>query len=175
MYPLAGFCFVAAALMFGASPAGAGEKQAVEAVAVYLAPPESQEVKVTPSGNVHLKGEQAFAAMFSQNELINGLLTWEGNGNLDDKLDGNGGGTGILQVGTWAGIDSGKPVFTPSGNVWRTKWEFKGNLNGPYTVRVIGHGLTGEVEGMQFKFEAQWVDIGVEHYVGEILDPAAKK
>ena len=68
------------------------------------------------------------------------------------------------------------PVFAPSpnGGRWVTKWEGKGNPNGSYEVKVIGHGIAGEVEGMQFGLAAQGGG-GVDNYSGQLLDPHAEK
>jgi hypothetical protein len=173
---VSGLVSVAAALLVWACPTAAGVKQAVEIAAIYLAQPTIGEVDVTPSLNVHIKGLKATQMMLSENPLVTGRLSWKGNVNVDAQGNGVGAGTGTFEVGTWA-LSSGVPVFTPSplSGQWETKFEIKGNLNGPYTVKVIGHGVAGEVEGMQFIFEARWISTGVDAYSGEILNPHAKK
>ena len=161
-----------AALLLWAWPATAGEKQAASVVGTYLGLDLGQASQ-TPSGNMHLKDVVAVVMMISDNPLVNGRLTWTGNINTDAQGNGVGSGTGVFEVGTWDFI-SGAPVFTASEGLWVTKWEFKGNMFGPYTVKVIAHGVAGEVEGMQFDFAAQGGG-GIDYYSGSILDPHATK
>ena len=68
------------------------------------------------------------------------------------------------------------PVFIPSptGGLWVTKWEMRGNPTGFYEGKVMGHGIAGEVEGMQFDLAGQGGG-GVDSYSGEILDPQAEE
>ena len=58
--------------------------------------------------------------------------------------------------------------------MWVTKWEIKGNPNSFYEGKVMGHGVAGEVEGMQFDLAAKGGG-GVDYYSGPVLDPHAKK
>ncbi len=163
-----------AALLVWAGPVTAGEKQAVEITGQYLAIDWGQ-TSVTPSGNVHVVGLSATVMMVSDNPLVTGRLTWVGIWNGDAELNGGGSGTGLFEVGTWD-LSSGVPVFTPSptGALWVTKWEMRGNPNGPYEGKVMGHGIAGEVEGMQFDL-AGLGGAGVDNYSGEVLDPQAEE
>jgi hypothetical protein len=160
-----------AALLLWAWPATAGEKTEVSVVGTYLALDMGQASQ-TPSGNMHIKDVVAVVMMISDNPLVTGKLTWTGDINTDALANGGGSGTGVFEVGTWD-FSSGAPEFTSSEGLWVTKWEFRGNMFGPYTVKVIAHGVDGEVEGMQYSFTAQGGG-GVDNYSGTILDPHAK-
>ena len=164
---------VSAASLVWAWPATAGEKQTVEIMAQYIAVNWGQ-ASATPSGNIHVKGMGATAMMMSANPLVTGRLAWVGDWNGDAELNGGGAGTGVFEVGTWD-RSSGVPVFIPSptGGQWVTKWEMKGNPNGTYEGKVMGHGVAGEVEGMQFDLAGQGGG-GVDYYSGQLLDPHAK-
>lgn len=164
-----------AALLVWARPATAGEKQSVEAVAYYLSF-DTGLTTVTPSGNIHFRGMRAVCMVVSNNRLVNGRITWEGNFEGDEELNGAGSGTGIFEVGTWD-LSAGSPVFTPSpaGGLWVTKWEARGSLAGlGYAGKVVGHGIAGEVEGMQDSFYFHGGGT-TDYYTGQILDPHAKK
>jgi hypothetical protein len=163
------------ALLVLAWPVTAGVKQTVEATGIYLAIDMGQASQ-TPSGNIHVKNISAVVMMESANPLLNGRLTWVGDWNGDAQLNGGGQGTGVFEVGTWAGDLSSGLVFTPSasGGTWVTKWEVKGNPAGPYAGKVTGHGVAGEVEGMQFD-AALTGGAGVDDYSVQLLDPHAQK
>jgi hypothetical protein len=162
---------MAIALLLG-TLAIAGEKvdkkQVIQITAQYLAAPILGEPRKTPNLKMQIDILEAIVAMVSENPLVTGLLTYTGQLNVDSEGNGVGGGTGLLTV-----IDG--DTQAPTGGLWRTKWEFKGNMNGPYTVKVIGHGIAGEVEGMQFSAVATWVEPGLEHYEGQLLNPKAPK
>ena len=164
---------VLAALLVWAWPATAGEKQTVEIVATYLASDWGQ-ASVTPSGNIHIKDMGATCMMVSDNPLVTGRLVWVGNANGDAELNAVGAGTGVFEVGTWDLSNPQQPVFTPSpaGGLWVTKWEMKGQFPVNYEGKVMGHGVAGEVEGMQFDLAGQGGG-GVDYYSGELLDPQA--
>jgi hypothetical protein len=164
-----------AALLVWASPAAAGEKQSVEAVASYLSFDFGQ-TSVTPSGNIHLNSMGAVCVVVSANPLVTGRLTWVGDFQGDGQLNGSGSGTGNWEVGTWD-LSSGVPIFKPSpaGGLWVTKWEARGSLAGlGYTGKFVAHGVAGEVEGMQENLEFAGGGL-TDYYTGQILDPHAKK
>jgi len=50
----------------------------------------------------------------------------------------------------------------------------KGNPTGSYEGKVMGHGIAGEVEGMQFDLAGQG-GAGVDDYSGQLLDPQAEE
>jgi len=102
-------------------------------------------------------------------KLFNGRLTWVGDWNGDAQLNGSGQGTGVFEVGTWD--SSGAFTPSPSGGTWVTKWEVFVNPAGHYTGKVIGHGVAGEVDGMQFDAALAWTGPGVEDYTIQFLDP----
>jgi hypothetical protein len=164
----------AAALVVWAWPVNAGEKQTVEGVGTYIGFNPGQ-TRATPSGNLHITGMEAEAVVVTDNPLLSGRLTWVGIWNSDAELNGGGSGNGVLEVGTWE-FTTGGPVFTPSptGGKWVTKWEMKGNLNGPYEGKVIMHGIAGEVDGMQYDSDVEGGG-GFDYYTGQLLDPHAKK
>jgi hypothetical protein len=105
--------------------------------------------------------------MVSENPLAAGKLTVTGQFNGDLDLDGVGSGSSVFEVGTWD-LSTGTPVFTPSaaGGRWTARWELKGVLAGACTVKAIGHGISGEVEGMMYSVEGvnAW-DSSLEMYV----------
>jgi hypothetical protein len=165
-----------AALLVWAWPALAGVKHAVEAVAIYLSL-DPGEARATPSGNVHVKDMGAVCMMVSENPLFAGRLTWTGNFEGDAQMNGAGSGTGVFEVGTWD-LSSDVPVFIPSstGGRWVTKWEARGSLSGlGYVGKVVGHGIAGEVEGMQFDVELVGGITGADYYSGQLLNPQAEK
>jgi hypothetical protein len=170
-----GMLAVMAALLLWAWPATAGEKQSVNAVATYLSFDFGQ-TSVTPSGNIHLNSMGAVCMVLSANPLATGRLTWVGDFEGDAQLNGSGAGTGIFEVGTWD-FSSGVPVFesSPAGGLWVTKWETRGSLAGlGYAGKVVGHGVAGEVEGMQENLDFEGGG-GPDQYTGWLLDPHAKK
>ncbi len=115
--------------------------------------------------------------MVADNPLLTGRYTAEAICNLDAQLTGVFSGKGVIEVGAWALVD-GVPVFTPSatGGKWVVKSESKGNLYGPFESKLVGHGIAGEVEGMQFVLTGQEPEgAPYELFSGEILDPHAQK
>lgn len=162
-----------ATLLVFALPAVAGEKQEVFCTGEGLAFDPGQTT-VTPSGRVHLRGMGSEAKMESANPLFTGRLTWVGNFNGDATLTGVGSGTGVFEIGTWDS-STAPPVFTPSpaGGVYVTKWEGRGNPLGPYEIKIIGHGIAGEVEGMQFNVTGVG-SLFLTYYNGQLLDPHHK-
>ena len=170
-----GLWAAAVALYLGlAWAASAGEKQDIQVAGIYIAYDTGQG-GTTPGGTAHYKGVHAVVIMLSDNPLTNGRLSWQGNSNADPAGNFAGSGTGLFEVGTW---DLDTLTFTPSGGVWVTKWEGKGLVENAipisYTVKVIGHGVAGEVEGMHFDVEAVGGG-GFDFYSGQLLDPHAKK
>ena len=163
-----------AAVLVWAWPATAGQKQAVEAVSVTLSFDPGQ-ASATPGGNIHIKGMTAVNMLVSENPLFTGRLTWVGNFNGDAQLNGVGSGTGMFEVGTWD-LSSGAPVFIPSpaGGLYVTTWQGQGNPISAYEVKVVGHGIAGEVAGMQFDVIGNG-DLFSTLYSGELLDPHAEK
>ncbi len=165
-----------AVVLVWAGPSIAGVKQTFTGGSWYLAL-NLGEWSVTPSGNIHVRGMGGVEMWVADNALPTGRLTFEGNGNYDAQLNGVGSGTGVLEVGTWAVVDD-VPVFTasPTGGQWVVQWEAKGNLFGPLEVKFVGHGVAGEVEGMQFVLTGQRSQ-GAPSALGsgEILDPHEQK
>ncbi|MHC1764643.1 MAG: hypothetical protein AB9869_10090 [Verrucomicrobiia bacterium] len=166
---------VLAALLVWPRPALAGNR---EAVAVELTGYDGmREIVTTPSGNIHMYLE-VWNVVTSENPLLNGRWFYKGHQNLD--ADGytsgwSGGGTGVLEVGTWA-LKNGKWVFTPSpgGGVWESVWHGTRPAGGVPEVRIIAHGVAGEVKGMQLTL----VSVDWQHStvcIGELLDPKAGK
>jgi hypothetical protein len=142
------------ALLGLAGPVGAGEKQDVEITAIYLAAPALGEPRETPSGNIHFRGVIATPIMMlANNPLLTGRLTWVGDFNLDADWMGVGAGTGILEVGTWNGLE-----FTPSGGVWVTKWEGKGDMRTAYEIKVMAHGVLGKSRVWWLTWRSQVVE-----------------
>jgi hypothetical protein len=170
-----GMLAVMAALLLWAWPATAGEKQAVENMAITI-DFDSGQTSATPSGNVHIRNLRAVYMVLSDNPLVAGRLTVVGDFNADAQLNGVGSGKSTFEIGTWD-LSTGAPVFIPSptGGLFLGTWESKGNLAGPFTVQSAGHGVAGEVEGMQFNAEGQAPDALSSHYTGWLLDPHAKK
>jgi hypothetical protein len=163
------------ALLALAWPVSAGVKQTVEVTGIYLAVDWGQAKPPTLSGNTHVKNLSAVVMMVSANPLLNGRLTWVGEWNGDAQLNGGGQGTGVFELGTWALTTDGWE-FTPSarGGLWVTKWEVFGNPTGATAGKVMGHGVAGEVEGMQFD-AAQTGSLGVDLYNIQLLDPHAPR
>jgi hypothetical protein len=163
-----------ATLLVLAGPAAAGQKVTAESVSDAIAF-DPGTVAVTRSGNLHFTGMRSVNIVLSDNPLATGRLTCVGDFQGDAELNGAGHGKGIFEVGTWD-FSPDVPVFTrsPAGGLWVTTWQSQGNLLGPFDVNVVGHGVAGEVEGMQFQAEAQG-DAGTGHYAIQLLDPHAKK
>ena len=163
-------------LLVWASPTAAGVKWDAEIDGFFYDGVPGQW-SVTPSGNIHIDGMLTVVRMISDNPLLNGRLTWVGNINADAEFNGVGSGTGVFEVGTWEfNSESEEWEFTADqkNSIWVTKWEAGGNLLVSYEVKVIGHGIAGEVEGMQFSVIALGGG-GVESYIGQLLDPHAQK
>jgi hypothetical protein len=164
-----------AAVLVWAGPAIAGVKQTCEGIG-YIFFFEPSEWSVTPSGNIRMSAK-AGQVMLLDNPLLTGRFTYEGDANMDAQMNGVLSGTGVYEVGTWD-FGGALPVFTPSpgGGQWVVQWEAKGNLYGPAMTKFVGHGIAGEVEGMQFVLTGQQPEgelYGL--YSGEVLDPHAQK
>ncbi len=164
-----------AAVLLSAGPVLAGEKLAVTDLATTISMDNGQR-QVSANGNVHLHGMKAVYILEANTPLLSGRLTIVGDFNGDADLNGFGAGTATLEVGTWD-FSSGKPVFIPSptGGMFVDHWQLKGNVLGPYTLSAVGHGIAGEVDGMQYNVEAEAPNAFTAFYVGFLLDPHAKQ
>jgi hypothetical protein len=164
-----------AALLVWGQPAVGGEKQDIQFTA-YVLGAEVGSQSITPSGNTGIEYTSVLNMVVSENPLLNGRLIWQGAINTNAKQVSTGSGTGVFEVGTWD-LSGPTPVFTPSkdGGVYVTKWEFRNSAAGPYHLKVVGHGVAGEVEGLQFVAEAQGYNIYVDVCIGQLLDPKAEK
>jgi hypothetical protein len=115
----------------------------------------------------------------SENALFNGRFTWEGNANVDGKLNGVAVCKNTFEVGTWAhDPDSGDWVFTPSadGGVFVGVVLAAGNLLGPFELEGEAHGIAGELKELNIRIEGQGDSLFAEQsYTVEYLDPKAKK
>lgn len=147
----------------------AGQPQEVTALGTYLAPPDLGEIRSTPSGQLHFKGVTAIAAVESPNPLLTGLLTWEGDFQLDPDWNGAASGNGEILVGTWDG-----GVFTPTAGKWLTKFEVHGNMAaGPYFGKVVAVGVGGAIDGMRLNLNFTG-GAGVDEYAGLLIQPTRK-
>ncbi len=158
-------------LVSWAWPVAGGEKQTVQSVAMAVGYTPG-EMNVTPGGTIHIEGFSVVYMVLSDNPLTNGRLTVTGNFNGDISLNGVGSGSSSFEVGTWD-LSSGAPVFTASaaGSRWASRWESKGILGGAGTIKAVGHGIAGEVEGMVYVVEGQAAPDGSAAYTGWLLDP----
>jgi hypothetical protein len=148
-------CAMLAGLMMlsWALPVTGGEKQLIQCVAIAVGGSPG-EIKVTPGGTVHIKGLGAVYMMLSDNPLINGRLTVTGNFNGDLELNGVASGSGLFEIGTWD-LSSGMPVFEAAadGAYYTSRWEFKGLLAAEGSLKAVGHGIAGAVDGLVYVVE----------------------
>lgn len=150
--------------------ASAAQPETVEAVAIFLAPPVPGEVMITPSGNRHVYGVTAIQALVSENPLLTGLLTWEGDFQTDAEWNGVGSGRGEILVGTWSGA-----TFTPTAGKWLTKFEVHGNMSGgPYEGKLVATGVGGAVDGLRLNLMISGGG-GVDAYTGLLIDSNAEE
>ena len=126
--------------------AHAAQPQSVEGTGVYLwlDPGQGQP---NPGGRIRTH-VQAIAMIDCGTPLLQGLLQWEGDFNVDQDWNGTGSGSGTIQLGTWSGT-----TFTPTDGVWITRFEAHGNfniadLNTGYVGICVAHGISGRVKGM---------------------------
>jgi hypothetical protein len=158
-----------------AGPLIAGDTQSVTATATTLSM-DFGEWHQAANGNVHIRGLKLVYIFEGSSPLISGRLTSVGDFNGDSDLNGVASGTSTLELGSWD-FSSGEPVFIPSpeGGLFVDHWEIKGNASGPYTGKAVGHGLAGEVQGMQYNVQFQGSDTFTAYYGGLLLNPHSKK
>lgn len=171
------------AVLLWAGPAVAGVKQHVEVVAWWPSPlaVDLGEWSVTPSGHIRATGMKAVEILVSDNALLTGRFILESDANSDAELIKTvSSGTGVIEIGTWdftqTDPEIGGPVFVPSptGGQWFVKGEAKGSYASlSFEGQFVGHGIAGEVEGMQFVLAGHWEGFQ-GGYSGEILDPHAQ-
>jgi len=165
---------MAAALLAWALPANAGSKTTCQETAIPIGVLDPGAVSF-PDGNTHIRGMTIVQAELSDDPRVEGLATVI----MDLQIKANGDvilhGTVIKEVGTWDLSDPGHPQFTASGGIWVGIVEAKGNMAGTLTATGVLHGIGGEVEGLQYKFEGGGPTSGVSEYAVRVLDPHAGK
>lgn len=159
-----------------ALPVASAEKQPIQSVAIAVGGTPG-EMRVTPGGTVHIKGLGAVYMMLSDNPLITGRLTVTGNFNGDIYLNGVASGSGLFEVGTWD-LSSGTPDFKAAadGAYYTSRWVFKGFLAAEGSLKAVGHGIAGSVEGLVYSAvgTTAWDDVlgmYTTTWSGWLLDP----
>lgn len=163
-----------AALLAWASPANAGLKTTCQETAIPIGLLDPGTVTF-PDGNTHIRGMTIVQAELANDPRVVGRATVV----MDLQIKPNGDvtlhGTIFKEVGTWDLSDPANPQFTPTGGVWVGIVEAKGNMVGTLTATGVLHGIAGDVEGLQYKFEGGGPTSGISVYTVRVMDPHAKK
>lgn len=163
-----------AALLAWASPADAGLKAVCQETAIPIGILDLGAV-TSPDGNTHIRGMTIVQIELADDPRVQGRATVVMDLQIKPSGDVVLHGTVFKEVGTWDLSDPANPQFTPSGGVWVGIVEAKGNMAGNLTSAGTLHGVAGEVEGLQYKFEGGGPTSGVNLYTVRVLDPDAKK
>lgn len=120
-----------------------------------------------PSGNIHVRGMATKYQEVATDPRMSGLNTAVMNANWGPDFAGPMWGTSESVL-----LDS---ADCPGGGVWQGKWTGTMNVDGSYSYRAVGRGVSGCVKGLHFALTAAAPpDGGLTTFSGEILDPHGK-
>ena len=117
-----------------------------------------------PSGNIHVRGMTTVYQEIASDWRMSGLNTVVMNANWGPDYAGPMWGTNEFVLG-----DSAE---CPGGGVWQGTWTGNMNIDGSYSYKAVGRGVSGCVAGLHFSLEAFYSpSAGATTFSGEILDP----
>ncbi len=134
--------------------------------------PTGNPMQSCPPGNrIKLHGIAWKSRVISQDPLLTGWFFAEGNFELDDNAAGRMAGTFRIELdsgGVWEGSWTGEKSKVENAVAWILR------------VRIVGHGTSGNVDGMQLRYTevatifTPFGFVWVGAIDGQILAPASR-
>jgi hypothetical protein len=117
-----------------------------------------------PGGNVHVRGMATVYQELATDPRMSGLNTAVMNANWGPDFAGPMWGTSESVLSDSADC--------PGGGAWKGSWTGMMNVDGSYSYRAVGRGVSGCVTGLHFSLVAQSPGgDALTTFTGEILDP----